>query len=340
MSTQNGTLETDTRLNLNTFMFDYNPFDSDFNPNHSTVPTNTLSKDSDSAFNYDFLNFDQNPPTTSISTSNSGQFHAGHFDPTTLDLPPSSSYNGTTYPTSSSLTAQNNSATPETQTQTTTPKRRNRKREAIISPAAKVEKRRTFLEKNRKAASKCRERNKRRCDRVQQQCVGLEVENRVLKERWAELREEIEVLRGLARDHGQCKDEGINEYGERRKEVVMKLGKEEGGSVEEDDGDVDMAFFLASDDDDVPSLSSRKSFSVLTDFEFDGDPAATLKVPSPVSGIDLLAGTSSGRGKVDDVKQEWLFTSQGEELIAEENVLSLCPFTSREGFPEGTVICL
>jgi hypothetical protein len=83
-------------------------------------------------------------------------------------------------------------------------KRRSRKKKAPLPPAVKEEKRRVFLAKNRIAASKCREKNRQKWERIQEQCVELEAENKVLKERWREMKDEMEGLKKLVAEHRKC----------------------------------------------------------------------------------------------------------------------------------------
>jgi hypothetical protein len=98
-------------------------------------------------------------------------------------------------------------------------KRRNRKKKEPLPPAAREEKRKRFLEKNRIAAGKCRERNKRKWDRVQEQCTLLEVQNKALREEYREVEGEMVRLRSLVEEHKDCGDEGLDAWIERYKTV-------------------------------------------------------------------------------------------------------------------------
>lgn len=91
-------------------------------------------------------------------------------------------------------------------------KRRTRKKQQPLPPAAKAEKRRIFLEKNRIAAGKCREKNRLRWDRLQEQCLTLEAQNKGLKELRRELKTGVEGLAKYVRAHGECGVRGIEQW--------------------------------------------------------------------------------------------------------------------------------
>jgi hypothetical protein len=208
MSTQTCTIEIDTHLfdmldNINTF---------------GPYAGSSLGTNHHSPFGFGLLNFDQT--ITSMQFPSQGQFQTSGIEPS-LVLPPPAIYNGnmlSAYWTASfpiadinssanldSSSVQSSPRTAETLLPTLPTKRRTRRKKAPLPPAVKEEKRVIFLEKNRKAASKCRERNKRQWDLIQKQCIELEAQNRVLKEQLVELKIKVKRLTKLVKEHRGCR---------------------------------------------------------------------------------------------------------------------------------------
>ena len=354
----------ETRLNpLDNSVLDFHALGGYFNNDLSTTFDNALNNASDGALGYDFLNFDQDTANqdTNVPCSSAGPFQTSSIDPALVlsplelshgahaptPLPPASLSHISNSPSSTSPSPSTpsqavNPPAPENQKVNSAKKRRTRRKKAPLPPALREEKRRVFLEKNRKAASKCRERNKRKWDRVHQHCVDLEAQNGVLKERCVELKNEYEFLSKAMKEHGECGNKEICEWIEgrmleepsselRRAESFSSQRCESPASVGDDqhngteDQDVDMSFFLA-DDNHVPSLSSsRKTSAASTDFEFDLDRVPAMKVPSPAdSGIDIISDFHDYE-KLGGLKEERVaIEDQDEELMAVEGMVSAC----------------
>lgn len=66
------------------------------------------------------------------------------------------------------------------------------------------EKRRNFLERNRQAALKCRQRKKAWLQQLQQKVEFLQTDNEALQQTVVALREEIGALRNLLSQHSSC----------------------------------------------------------------------------------------------------------------------------------------
>jgi hypothetical protein len=85
---------------------------------------------------------------------------------------------------------------------TTVPKkRRQRKRKRQLTPAEEEAKHRKFLERNRLAASKCRQKKKKQTDHLEEKKTILEGENRLLKLQLGEARDEVNILKNFIMMH-------------------------------------------------------------------------------------------------------------------------------------------
>jgi hypothetical protein len=318
-------------------MFDNNTFGSYVDPNLNA------QGNAESLFPYDFLNLDQ---TTNTAFPNPTAFQTSDID-SSLVVPPAffnEAIPSTYVPSfqaghSANIGSEDTDGSPgksttappisETQNENGVKKRRPRKKKAPLPLAVKEEKRRVFLEKNRKAARKCREKNREKWDRIHEQSVDLEAQNKVWRQRVEELRAEVNALKMLLRKHGKCGDKVIDEWIERHGEFDLEsdgleskmnssesqreratsahsnFRSKQGGEMApplslqteglSNSQNNDMEFFRAADDDDdVPSLSSqsrKNSASTSSDFDLDfARSAQASKVPSPTdSALDLTA---------------------------------------------------
>jgi hypothetical protein len=86
-------------------------------------------------------------------------------------------------------------------------KRRNRKRKPEPTPAEEAAKRKKFLERNRVAAGKCREKNRNRVGDIKAKLAALETENAILQLELRNTRDKVDGLRKLVMMHV---DEGCN----------------------------------------------------------------------------------------------------------------------------------
>lgn len=311
MATQTCTVEMNTQhLNLSTF--ESNSFSTDIEPNLDTIPNHPIFSDSsknlESVFGYDFINFDQ--ATTSMPWLHEGGFQTSDIDPG-LVLSQTGAFSGTIPSTYSptSLSAKqfgfftdassgraeaflqnpaSDSPISETQNPNGVKKRRTRKKKAPLPPAVKEEKRRAFLERNRQAARKCREKNRQRWDRIQGRCLDLEAQNTVLKERGHELKADVERLSKLVREHRECGDKEMRELVGRYEvdEVSGELGRENDvvvpalGSPSMSQGESTSSFLEAKNDEEhdiaatvesgiSPDANKSIISSLPSDLEFD-----------------------------------------------------------------------
>lgn len=83
------------------------------------------------------------------------------------------------------------------------PRRRGRKRSSRIdtSSMTQEERRESFLERNREAATKCRQKKKERDDAMEKKKAVLQVHNRSLKEEFESLRAQLTSLKAQALEH-------------------------------------------------------------------------------------------------------------------------------------------
>jgi hypothetical protein len=88
------------------------------------------------------------------------------------------------------------------------PKKRGRKRKGPLSPAAEALQRKKFLERNRTAASRCREKKKEYISRVKERDVELQRTNVRLKAEKEYLLKEINGITEVLRDCGNCTRRG------------------------------------------------------------------------------------------------------------------------------------
>lgn len=238
MSTQTYTLGVDTHPDtlLDTSIFDDKTFQSYLNSDIDSILNNASASQSSAGsphnlFEYDPLSYYQSHNNTQFSIPKG--FQKDHIDPS-LVLPPPTILNGNTPILSKPQSVQIGQNKWGTKTAASgiipainlsklsnsntngVKKRRSRKKKAPLPPAVKEEKRRDFREKNRIAARKCREKNRKKWDCIQEQCVDLEMQNKALKERRAELKDEVENLAKLVAEHRECvnkeMDEWIEEY--------------------------------------------------------------------------------------------------------------------------------
>jgi hypothetical protein len=92
-------------------------------------------------------------------------------------------------------------------------KRRNRKRKPEPTPAEEAAKRQKFLERNRVAAGKCRQKNRKRVGDIQAKLAALETENAILQLELRNTRDEVDGLRKLVmmhEDEDGCNHENLS----------------------------------------------------------------------------------------------------------------------------------
>lgn len=113
------------------------------------------------------------------------------------------------------------------------PQRRRRRKKAPLPPAVQEQKRQAFLAKNRVAAVKCREKNRRKWERVGEECDSLKMLNKVMREDIGNLIEEMRRLRSLVGEHGDCGDERLSKWIEGYKDLSGVFGRHLGTGGEE-----------------------------------------------------------------------------------------------------------
>ncbi|CAE7027904.1 hypothetical protein CFE70_003994 [Pyrenophora teres f. teres 0-1] len=79
-----------------------------------------------------------------------------------------------------------------------------------------------YLEKNRKAASKCRNKQKQEQEELVKRARDVESKNRVLKNEVEYLRKEVQDIKGLIALHANCQDERIAAYLEREADCAAR----------------------------------------------------------------------------------------------------------------------
>jgi len=97
------------------------------------------------------------------------------------------------------------------------PRRRGRKRSSRIdtSSMTQEERRESFLERNREAATKCRQKKKERDDAMEKKKAVLQVHNRHLKEEFESLRAQLTSLKAQALEHCErsaCNTEDLQKW--------------------------------------------------------------------------------------------------------------------------------
>jgi len=97
----------------------------------------------------------------------------------------------------------NNTTSPEAnpQSQKPAPKKRGRRPRVIKSKAEEDQLRQKFLERNRIAASKCREKKKDQTDKMQNDVHSLKAQNDALKYELQELRKQVRELKTIIEPH-------------------------------------------------------------------------------------------------------------------------------------------
>jgi hypothetical protein len=109
------------------------------------------------------------------------------------------------------LGASEDSPKPEQEFNPLAKKKRGRKKKSL-TPAQKSAARKKFLERNRLAASKCREKKREETDRLLEWRNTLEAENRSLIAQADEARGEVNILKSLVMMHSSCSDPALLEW--------------------------------------------------------------------------------------------------------------------------------
>lgn len=156
----------------------------------SSIPTTNVS-------NINYGQFDHQYPSTSTST-NTGSFpfpsQSSTFDQTASPVSEST-------PPTKTRTARRNAKVKAEPQPKPEPKKRGRKRKVHSSKIEADESRQRFLERNRIAASKCREKKKAWMDRLENMRFDLEAEKLQNLQTVLLLRQELRGLVDAAREH-------------------------------------------------------------------------------------------------------------------------------------------
>jgi hypothetical protein len=127
------------------------------------------------------------------------------------------------------LGASENSPRPQQESNPLAKKKRGRKKKSL-TPAQKSAARKKFLERNRVAASKCREKKREKTDRLLQWRTTLEAENRSLIAQADEARDEVNILKSLIMMHSSCSDPALLEW-VRKEEICSTRSSIPGSSL-------------------------------------------------------------------------------------------------------------
>ncbi|KAI0897786.1 hypothetical protein F4806DRAFT_494517 [Annulohypoxylon nitens] len=163
-----------------------------------------------------------------------------HFNPVSSESPGLSSGSSDTPESHSSqhtVTPEDGSGTHSFLHQESPPtKRRTQRGKKDMDQGTEVAKRNRFLEKNRVAATKCRQKKKEWVSDLEETRFGLESQNNHLQLEYSSLRNEITQIKSQLMEHASCNDPNIDKWieneakrfvvgaGERYDQMLANLG--------------------------------------------------------------------------------------------------------------------